>query len=559
MFGLLLFVLMVLLVQPASAGSDAGVSQEQFSMLTMLVGVIFWAIMFAIIFFMQSGFMLLEAGSVRSKTAAHIGAKVMIQIGIGIIVFFFVGFAIKGFAWPVAYILPYSATLADGSSWSGVLANLPGDAITGAVGWALSSTSALPWTFMATPDMYIWAFLGSLVFMLTSLAIPGTVFSERMTLKGHVLFVIVYAALIYPVLAWLIWGGLAGSPLIDPNSGILQTVNSIFTPAVDSELGQKLIEYGMVADATGKHFYAPLTDYAGSMIHILGGIVGLIGAWYLGPRIGKFIDGRAQAIPGHNIPLAVFGALLLAFCFFAFNGGSAIANYFSGPLGEGAGVRGLYIADYIFSDLWWVVIVTTMSMAGGVVGSMLGSSVLKLKPDPLVIANGMLAGLVAICAGTGFVHPVYGLVIGLVAGFQFPLVLRFVEETLKIDDAIGTIPCHTMSGIVGVLMAGIWGQLFWWGIIPMDWVHPGGSMIGGSFIPTIGIQIIGILILLIWAIPIGLAAFWVIDRLVGARVSKQDELCGLDIAEHGVTAYPEFNSKQTDTCPKTVEFDSEEA
>jgi Amt family ammonium transporter len=541
-------LLMAFIIEPVFAES-APVTQEQFSKLSMLIGIIWWAIMFALIFLMQAGFMLLEAGSVRSKTAAHIGAKIMIQIGIGIVLFFFLGFAIKGFGWPFTYFLNWDGTLLDGSAWSGVIANLPGDAITGAAGWAVSSTSFLPWTFLATPDMYIWAFMGSLMFMLTSLAIPGTVFSERMSLKGHIIFVIAYAAIIYPVFGWLIWGGLAGSPLLDPHSGFLQSIDAMFTPALDSEPGKKLLEYGMVADATGKHFYAPFTDYAGSLgVHVLGGLVGLIGALYMGPRIGKYVDGKPTPIPGHNIPLAVLGALLLAFCWFGFNGGSAIANYFNGAAGTGAGLRGLYIADFIFSDMWWVIIVTAMAMAGGILGSLGGTWLLKSKPDPLVIANGMLGALVAICAGVGFVHPIYGLIIGFVAGLQFPFTLRFVEEKLKIDDAIGTIPCHTASGVIGGLMAGIWGQLFWWGMIPLEWVHPGGSILGGAFIPTFAIEVIGMLTLLLWAVPVTLITFWIIDRLVGARVPKEAEICGLDISEHGVTAYPEFDNKQSGSC-----------
>lgn len=454
--GLLCLTMLILSIEPAFA-QQAGVTQDQFANLAMVVGIMWWAIMFALIFFMQAGFMLLEAGSVRSKTAAHIGAKIMMQIGLGVVIFYLVGFAIKAYGWPFTYFLSWSGTLTDGTAWSGPIANIPGDSITGFVGWANSAGSILPWTFNATPDMFIWAFFGSLVFMLTSLAIPGTVFSERMPFKGHIIFVIIYAAIIYPLFTWFIWGGLAGSPLIDPHSGLLQSINSVFTPAVDSAQGQKLIEYGMVPDITGKHFYAPFTDYAGSFIHILGGIVGLIGAWYMGPRIGKYIDGRPQAIPGHNVPLAVFGALLLAFCFLGFNGGSVIANYFNGAAGAGAGARGLYVSDFIYSDIWWVIIVTMMACAGGVLGSWFGTITLKQKPDPLVLANGMLGGLVAVCAGAGFVHPLFGALMGIVAGFQFPYTLRWVEHKLKIDDAIGTIPCHMASGLVGGIMTGIWG------------------------------------------------------------------------------------------------------
>jgi Amt family ammonium transporter len=534
---------------PAFAETAAGVTQDQFSKLSMVVGIMWWAIMFAIIFFMQAGFFLLESGSVRSKTASHVGAKIMIQIGLGVPIFFIVGFAIKAFGWPFSYILPWSGSLIDGTAFTGTVASIPapGDAITTASGWiANAGGSFLPWAFNATPDLFMWAFFGSLMFMITSLAIPGTVFSERVSLKAHILFVAAYAAIIYPVFAWLIWGGLAGSPLLDPHSPLLQAFDSWFTPAVDSARGQALLAYGMVADGSGKYFYAPFTDYAGSIgVHMLGGLTGLVGAWYVGARIGKFVNGKPRAIPGHNVPLAVLGALLLAFCWFGFNGGSVIANYFNGPAGAGAGIRGLFISDFIFSDIWWVMIVTVMAMSGGVLGSMLGSWSLKTKPDPLVIANGMLGALVAVCSGAGFIHPMFGLLIGIVAGFQFPYTLRFVEHKLKIDDAIGTIACHTASGLVGCIMAGIWGQLFWWGIIPDTWVHPGGGMLSGSFIPTLPVELAGVGALFLWALPVTFITFYAIDKLVGVRVSMEEEIAGLDISEHGISAYPEFDHKES--------------
>jgi Amt family ammonium transporter len=237
--------------------------------------------------------------------------------------------------------------------------------------------------------------------------------------------------------------------------------------------------------------------------------------------------------------MAVFGALLLTFCWFGFNGGSVVANYFSHPeLGEGAGARGLYLADFLFSDVWWVCIVTAMAAAGGIIGSLVVGKKVFGKPDPLVIANGLLGALVAVCAGVGFMPPWYGFLVGLAAGAQFPFTLRFVEHRLRLDDAIGTIACHAASGAVGGVLAGVWGQLFWAGLIPLSWVHPGGAMASGTFIPTLGIQIVGMVCLMLWALPVGYLTFKLIDRLVGCRVSPEDEHQGLDLAEHGIEAYP---------------------
>lgn len=527
-----LAVLFALLATGAASAKEAAgpVTQQQFSGLATVVAIGWWAVMYGLIFFMQSGFMLLEAGSVRSKNAAHIATKVMTHIGVTIAVFFGFGFAIKAFGWPLTYLLRQWGT--------GVSLATVSDPATMYTGWGKAASSFLPWSFAQTPDMYIWAFFGSLMFCLTSMAIPGTVFSERFSFRAYVLFSVAYAGVIYPVFGWLIWGGLAGSPLLDPHSPLVLWLDRLFTPEVGSTLGRRLLAYGMVADASGQHFYAPYTDYAGSTgVHVLGGLTGLVGAIFVGARRGRFVNGESRPIPGHNIPMAVLGALLLAFCWYGFNAGSVIANYFNSPTGmSGAGPRGLYLADFLYSDVWWVIIVTTMAASGGVIGSLIGNSRFG-KPDPLVIANGLLGGLVAVCAGVGFIHPWWGFVIGLVAGVQFPFTARLVER-LGIDDAIGTIPCHTMSGLLGGLLAGVWGQLFWSGVIPTTWVHPGAAALGSSFIPTMGMQVVGAVAVVAWAVPAAFVTFRLIDRLVGCRVDKHAEDMGLDLAEHGVQAYP---------------------
>ncbi len=483
---------------------------------------------------MQAGFQLLEGGSIRAKNVAHVGAKVMTHMAIAIVSFYAVGFAIKNFGWPWCFFVHQSgsnATLSDVK-----------DAITGFSGWHLAASGWLPWKFSAAPDSYGFSFFGSLVFCITSTAIPGTVFSERFRYSAYILYAILYTLIIYPVFGWLVWGGLAGSPLLDPHSGLVQLLDRLFTPEVSSALGKKLSDYGMVADGSGKYFYAPYTDYAGSTgVHMLGGVVGAVGAFLVGPRLGKFDkQGRPQAIPAHDVPQAVFGALLLAFCWFGFNGGSVVANYFSHPqLGDSAGARGLYLADFLYSDIWWVLVVTAMSAAGGILGSLVVGKRIFGKPDPLVIANGLLGALVAVCAGVGFIPPWYGFLVGFCAGAQFPFTLRFIEHRLKLDDTIGTVACHACSGAVGTVMAGVWGQLFWWGTIPLDWVHPGGGAVSGTFIPTLGIELLGMIALVLWAAPTSYLMFKLIDRLVGCRVSPEDEMQGLDLAEHGIEAYPQ--------------------
>jgi Amt family ammonium transporter len=514
-------------------GIPPPVSQEQFQRLASVVAIGWWAVCFAIIFFMQSGFLLLEAGSVRAKNAAHVSAKVLSHTAIATFCFWLVGFAIKAFAWPLCYLVRQAGT-------GTVLARVD-DALTGYVGWAGASTSWTPWSFTALPDVYLFGFFGSLTFCITSTAIPGTVFSERFRFKAYLVYAFLYSAIVYPVFGFLIWGGLGGSPLLDPHSSLVMTMDRWFTPALSSPLGQKLQAYGMAADASGQYFWAPYTDYAGSTgVHALGGIVGLVGGWYVGPRLGRYKrDGTPLAIPAHNVLLTVFGALLLAFCWFGFNGGSVVANAASHTLlGKGAGARGLYLADYIFSDVWWVFVTTALAAAGGTLGALVAGFKLHRTADPLVLANGLLGGLVAVCACVGFAPPGYGLLVGLVAGFQFPYTFRWVERTLRIDDAIGTIACHLASGVIGGIMAGIYGQLFWWGVLPDGWIHPGGDLLGGTTIPTLGIQICGFFALLVYGLPAGYFIFKICDRLVGVRSSPDDERQGLDVAEHNIEAYP---------------------
>lgn len=509
------------------------VAQDQFARLSTVVAVMWWAICFSLIFFMQSGFLLLEAGSVRGKNAAHVAAKVLSHTAIATLCFWLVGFAVKAFAWPLCYLLQQSG--------SGVSLAALNDSLTGYVGWAGSSTSWTPWSFAAAPDVYMYNFFGSLTFAITSTAIPGTVFSERFRFKAYLLYAFLYSGIVYPVFGFLIWGGIGGSPLLDPHSRLVQAMDRWFTPEVSSPHGQQLLAFGMSADASGRHFWAPYTDYAGSTgVHALGGIVGLVGGWYVGPRLGRYRrDGTPVAIPAHNVLLTVFSALLLAFCWFGFNGGSVVANAAAHPaLGKGAGLRGLYLADYLFTDIWWVLVTTALAGAGGTLGALIAGYRLHRAADPLVLANGLLGGLVAICGCVGFAPPGYGLLVGLIAGFQFPYTFRWVERTLRIDDAIGTIACHLASGILGGVMAGIYGQLFWWGVLPAGWVHPGGEMAGGTTIPTLGIQICGFLTLLVYGLPAAYGIFKACDYFVGVRSSPEDEQLGLDRSEHGLEAYP---------------------
>ena len=241
-------------------------------------------------------------------------------------------------------------------------------------------------------------------------------------------------------------------------------------------------------------------DYAGSgAVHLFGGLVGLAAAWALGPRLRKYINGVPQALPGHNIPIAVLGAFILAFGWYGFNIGSAS--------GVGDGL-----------ELVQVAIATTMALAGGIAGGALSS-----RNDPLYTANGMCAGLVAVCSGVNIFTPIGALVVGLLAGLQQPYTYRFIEEKLKIDDVCAIGPVHAMSGFIGVICAGI----------PFLLRDPSATSFVG--------QAIGAIVIALIALIGGVIIYKGLDLTIGLRVSEKAEKEGLDEGVLQVRAYSEMD------------------
>ena len=240
-------------------------------------------------------------------------------------------------------------------------------------------------------------------------------------------------------------------------------------------------------------------DYAGSLIvHGLGGFLALGAIAALGPRIGRFKNGVPVPILGHNIPMAVFGAFALAIGWYGFNVGSSL---------ELGSISGLVCAT------------TTLAMAGGGIGALIAS-----KKDVLFTVNGLVAGLVAICAGTDIVSPIGGLIIGLIAGAQVPLVYKLLEN-LKLDDVCGVVPVHGTAGVIGAILAGVFGM-----------TALGGT--GGD------INLINQVIAAIFCIVYGTGLGFILGKIIGVatgglRVSEEEEKAGLDLAEHKLPAYPE--------------------
>ncbi len=297
--------------------------------------------------------------------------------------------------------------------------------------------------------------------------------AERIKILPYFIGALIVSAILYPIVEHLVWGNaysIAGVTI--------PTFKTIF-----NSLGLPKFQ-----------------DYAGSgAVHLFGGLVGLSAAWALGPRLRKYINGIPQALPGHNIPIAVLGAFILAFGWYGFNIGSASS------VGNGL-------------ELTQVAIATTMSIAGGIAGGALSS-----KNDPLYTANGMCAGLVAICSGVNLFTPIGALIVGLIAGFQQPFTYKFIEEKLKIDDVCAIGPVHAMSGFIGVLCAGI----------PFLLRDPSAT----SFI----VQLAGAIVISLIAIIGGVIIYKGLDLTIGLRVPEEAEKEGLDEGVLHVRAYSELD------------------
>ena len=256
------------------------------------------------------------------------------------------------------------------------------------------------------------------------------------------------------------------------------------------------------------------TDFAGGMIvHGMGGVAGLTAAYVVGPRLGRFNDdGSANVIPGHSITFAVLGTLILCFGWYGFNVGTAAA-----PLAEGATA----LAD--FGYVGRVALTTTLGMAAGAMGAGLLSLVRTKKVDTLYVANGMLAGLVGITSNTDLITWYGALIIGGLAGAQLPLVFEFVEKRLKIDDVCAVFPVHGSAGMMGAILLGV----------PFLTVPDAGVSLVS--------QVVGVAVIAGWTALATAAVFGVLKLAGQIRVTRDHEIEGLDITEHGVETYPEFD------------------
>ena len=256
-------------------------------------------------------------------------------------------------------------------------------------------------------------------------------------------------------------------------------------------------------------------DFAGSsIVHSVGAWAGLVGAMLLGPRIGKFIDGKPQAMPGHNMAIATLGALILWIGWYGFNPGSQLAM-----------------------DQWvpYVAVTTTLAAAGGAIGATVISTITSGKPDLTMIINGILAGLVSVTAGCGELTLAGAWVAGLIGGIIVVFSVSALDSA-GIDDPVGAFSVHGVCGVWGTLVIGLWGY-------DIQGTGAGLGLFNGGGINQLGVQALGCAAYAIWTIVTCWIAWSVIGGLFGGiRVSEKEETEGLDIGEHGMEAYPDFVS-----------------
>jgi Amt family ammonium transporter len=414
-----------------------------------------WVIVAAcLVLFMQAGFAMLEVGFTRMKNVGTVVAKIIVNLSVSSVMYWIVGFAV---AFGAA-----SGTLGSVIGHSGFLPTFqPGSTMDLP---ALNAVSTVP----ASAKFFF-----EFVFCAVSLAIVWGTMLERTRFIVYILFAIPFTGFIYPMISHWLFGG-----------GWLQA-----------------------------NFGAQ--DFAGStVVHLTGATAGLAGLLLLGPRIGKYgKDGKPNAIPGHNMPLAQLGVLILWFGWFGFNPGSTL------------NATNLHFAD--------VVITTNLAAAGGALAAMVAIYQRQKSLDVGMIGNGAIAALVAITAPSGYVQPWAALIIGIVAGLIVVYGVIAIDKYL--DDPVGALSAHGLAGVWGTLSCGLFTDPL---LAKFNATGQGGLFYTGTF-NQLGAQALTVVVCFATVFCLSFAIFWVIKQTVGLRVSERHELDGLDISEHGMWGYPE--------------------
>ena len=397
-----------------------------------------WTLVAAfMVFFMQAGFALCEAGLTRAKNTGNILMKNMMDFCIGTPCFWLVGFGVM-FAGTGAFIGGFDPFI-QGS-----------------------------YDFGSLP---LWVYVVfQTVFCATAATIVSGSMAERTKFSAYCVYSAAISLIVYPISGHWIWGG-----------GWL------------SQLG--------------------FHDFAGSTaVHFVGGVTACLGAWMLGPRIGKYgKDGKARAIPGHNLTAMALGVFILWFCWFGFNGGSTVSM----------------TGDDTMISAGLICFNTNMAAALATVAALITTWVRYGKPDVSLTFNGALAGLVAITAGCDMVDPFSAAIIGIVAGVLCVFSVEFFDNVAKIDDPVGAVSVHCVNGAWGTLATGLFST--------------GKGVFYGHGFSFFGVQVLGLASVLVWVLVSMFIIFTIIKKTIGLRVTEKEEIDGLDIHEHGLTsAYAGF-------------------
>ena len=401
------------------------------SEMAMSIDTVWVLVAAALVFWMQAGFALVEAGFTRSKNTVNILMKNLIDFSFGSIAFFLVGYGIM---------------FGTGNGFWGVFSTY-NDSI---------------WTGGIPSEAFL---IFQTVFAATAATIVSGAMAERTHFVSYVIFSIVISLFIYPISGHWIWGG------------------------------GWLAQMGFI-------------DFAGSTaVHSLGGWIGLAGAIMLGPRIGKFRGKKVMAIPGHNLTFGALGVFILWLGWFGFNPGSQLAA---------SGSSNAVAISHIF-------LTTNLAAAAGTIVTLAITWFLYGKPSLSVTLNGALAGLVAITAGCATVDAWGAIIIGSLAAVVLVFGLRLIENVFKVDDPVGAVTVHGLNGAFGTLMVGLFST-------------SSGALYGFGF-EQFTTQLIGVIAVAAWGLGTGFILFTILKKTIGLRVHKRVEEEGLDIYEHGETAY----------------------
>jgi Amt family ammonium transporter len=387
-----------------------------------------------LVLFMQAGFSLVETGLNASKNAVNIMFKNFMDLVVGVILFYLIGYGL---------MYPGDSILASVGEWK----------ILGFGQFGIAEETGAPTAANLHSQV---DFLFQVAFCATAATIVSGAVAGRIKFSSYLIYTAIITGLIYPISGMWKWGG-----------GWLNQMQ--------------------------------FTDFAGSVVvHAVGGFAGLAGAIALGPRIGRFVNGKSMPMPGHNIPMAALGVFILWIGWYGFNPGSQLA--FTGKVNTDA--------------VMLIAVNTTLAAATGALAAMIMSWVLFKKPDLTMALNGALGGLVGITANCHAVSNPEALLIGAVAGVIVTLAVVALDK-LQIDDPVGAFPVHGACGIWGGLATGLFGT-------------------DCSLMP----QVIGTFAIAGWALGTSLVMFYGLKAAGLLRVDAEEELAGLDISEHGMYAYP---------------------